>query len=197
MSHSSEKRWEEVSIQVSEAATKMVDGLLEVESKYQDLLELYSYAGGTPQAMADLLFKEKWSIRSSLGIQAAMTVDVVGGSIVAVTITQPGTGYTDATGYQLLVTGGESGLVSYDVVGGSFVNAAVVSGGTAFGDGDGQVVNFMPEPQLIYETQANAEELVMATDLVDAMSSAHELYQCANNVVVAQEDRLTQLRRFT
>jgi len=49
----------------------------------------------------------------------------------------------------------------------------------------------------VLDTQANALELVMTTDLIAAITSSHELYQAANNVVVTQEDRLAQLRRMS
>lgn len=49
----------------------------------------------------------------------------------------------------------------------------------------------------VLDTQANSDELAKATDLINSMTSAHELYQCANNIVVAQEDRFAQLRRMS
>jgi hypothetical protein len=44
---------------------------------------------------------------------------------------------------------------------------------------------------------ANTEEIDKAQDLFDAMTAAHELYQAANNIAVAQEDRFAQLRRMS
>lgn len=49
----------------------------------------------------------------------------------------------------------------------------------------------------VLDTQANAEEVAKATDLVNAVTAMHELYQAANNVAVTQEDRFAQLRRMT
>lgn len=49
----------------------------------------------------------------------------------------------------------------------------------------------------VRDTQANAAELAMATDLVAAITASHEIYQAANNVIVAQGDRLAQLRRMS
>jgi len=37
----------------------------------------------------------------------------------------------------------------------------------------------------------------MATDLINAVTAMHELYQAATNVVTTQEDRFAQLRRMT
>ena len=47
------------------------------------------------------------------------------------------------------------------------------------------------------ETQANTEEVAKVQDAFDAITALHELYQAASNVVVAQEDRLAQIRRMT
>jgi hypothetical protein len=55
------------------------------------------------------------------------------------------------------------------------------------------------DPQVpdVYETQANATELGMTQDAFDAVTAMHELYQAMNNVAIAQEDRLAQLRRMS
>lgn len=47
------------------------------------------------------------------------------------------------------------------------------------------------------DTVANAAEVAKVQDAFDAITALHELYQCADNTVVAQEDRLAQLRRMT
>lgn len=47
------------------------------------------------------------------------------------------------------------------------------------------------------ESVANAEEIAKATDLVAAVTAAHEVFQCANNVTTTQEDRLSKLRRMS
>ena len=49
----------------------------------------------------------------------------------------------------------------------------------------------------VLDTEANAAEVAKATDLVNAVTAMHELYQAANNVIVSQEDRFAQLRRMT
>jgi len=58
MSHSSEVRWPEVSVLVSQAAEGTLRSLSEAEYTYQELLEVYTYSGGTDQLFADLLFKD-------------------------------------------------------------------------------------------------------------------------------------------
>lgn len=63
MAHTSELRWTSVSRTVSDLCTSMVNSLLEAESQYKDLLELYNYVGNDPQALADQLFYEVWSNR--------------------------------------------------------------------------------------------------------------------------------------
>jgi len=49
----------------------------------------------------------------------------------------------------------------------------------------------------VLDTEANAAEVSKATDLINAVTAMHELYQAANNVVTTQEDRFAQLRRMT
>ena len=49
----------------------------------------------------------------------------------------------------------------------------------------------------VLDTEANAVELAKTTDLIAAITASHEIYQAANNVVTAQEDRLAQLRRMS
>ena len=128
--HSSEKRWKSnqtnnsgtgVSVLVNNAAESVIIALTQAETMYQDLLELYAYAGNTAQLLADQLFFEEWSVRES---------DPIG---------NPG----------------------------------------------------------VLDTQANAAEVEKATDLINAVTAMHELYQAANNVVTTQEDRFAQLRRMT
>lgn len=70
--HSSEKRWDKnqfgdvgVGQQVRDAANRVVGALADAEELYQDLLELWQFAGGTDQLMADQLFLEVWSARTS------------------------------------------------------------------------------------------------------------------------------------
>lgn len=49
----------------------------------------------------------------------------------------------------------------------------------------------------VFDTQANAEEVVKAQDLIDAVTALHQLYQAADNVSVSQVDRFSQLRRMS
>jgi hypothetical protein len=128
--HTSEKRWRNnqtndsglgVSTLVTESANGVLNALTEAENKYQDLQELYAFAGGTAQLLADQLFFENWTSRES---------DPIG---------NPG----------------------------------------------------------VLDAQANSTEVAKATDLINAVTAMHELYQAATNVAVAQEDRFAQLRRMT
>lgn len=80
MSHSSEKTWSEISGQVSAAAQNVRDHLQHGEELYQRLQEVYSFAGGTAQALADQLFFADWNSRSELQASAeevAMTQDAI------------------------------------------------------------------------------------------------------------------------
>lgn len=113
MAHSSELRWQGAADAVASQAFQTLRALNDAEQTYQDLLEAYTYAGGTDQAFADLLFQE---------------------------------------------------------------------------------VNGNPDP--IADT-ATAEQVALVADLSLAIQALHELYQAADNQVVAQEDRLTQLRRMS
>ncbi len=68
--HTSEKRWDQnkfgdagVGQQVRDVAIDVVDMLTRLENLYQDLLELWQFAGGTDQGVADQLFFEQWSGR--------------------------------------------------------------------------------------------------------------------------------------
>lgn len=40
------------------------------------------------------------------------------------------------------------------------------------------------------------EQIDKATDAINAMTAAHQIYQAANNVAVTQADRVTDLRRM-
>ena len=63
--HSSEKRWEEVSAVVANIARQVLATIVESEDAYQDLIELWTFAGATDQKLADQLFFEVWSVRES------------------------------------------------------------------------------------------------------------------------------------
>jgi hypothetical protein len=209
--HTSEKRWYRnqnptgnVSIadQVQDSAVNVIHGLNAAESMFGEMQELFAFAGSTMQGLADQLFYEKWSVRSSPGVQAVLTVDVVAGAVTAAAISVAGTSYVDGTGYTIALTGTAGGgdgaaVLSYDVVAGVVTNIAVDAPGTTYTNGAGQPVTETPAPGNVFETEANASELGMAQDAFDAVTAMHELYQAMTNVVVAQEDRLAQLRRMS
>jgi hypothetical protein len=120
--HTSEKRWSEhtvngdripgVSSRASEAVNTLINTLNGIEEAYQQMQEIYTYAGGTDALLAELLFKETIAARSSP------------------------------------------------------------------------------------DNVASTEEIDKAGDLIAAMIAAHQIYQAANNVAVAQADRFTDLRRM-
>ncbi len=128
--HTSEKRWRSnqtsdsgvgISELVNESCIGVLRSLEEAENKYQDMVELYQFCGGTAQGLADQLFYEDWSVRES---------DPIG---------NPG----------------------------------------------------------VLDTQANATEVAMAQDAIDAVTAMHELYQAMTNVTVTQADRAAALRRMS
>ena len=75
--HTSEKRWREtrdpvtgqiyegISERAAAIARDLVTTLTLVEEGYQELLEIYQYAGNTDQGLAELLFKEDIALRES------------------------------------------------------------------------------------------------------------------------------------
>lgn len=83
------------------------------------------------------------------GANATLTVDVTAGAVTAVTVTDGGIGYTDGTGFTLLLAttaGGGDGAaeITYDVVAGVVGNASVSAPGTTYSDGAGQAVTDFP-----------------------------------------------------
>lgn len=128
--HTSEKRWRDnqnpvfgnvgVSNQASSIVSNVIAALTQAEAAFAEMQEMYAFAGGTVQLLADQLFFEDWSVR----------------------------------------------LVD-------------------------------PQVPAVFETEANAEELAKTQDLFDAITAVHELHQCADNQIVAQEDRYAQLRRMS
>ena len=210
--HTSEKRWRtsmnpQSNVQgVSELGgaicIQMLDALTVSQAAFAEMQEMYQYAGSTIQGLADQLFYEDWSQREVAVDKAAMTVDVAAGVVTAVAITNAGAGYVDGVGYTLTLlstAGGGDGtaVLSYDVVSGAVTNAAVDVGGTTYTDGLAQSVQEIPSPEPVYETQANAEEVAKTQDLFDAITALNELHQCADNQIVAAEDRYAQLRRMS
>jgi hypothetical protein len=59
MSHTSTKRWIPAQHEIGTLASNMVKSLNEGEESYQRFIEVYQYAGGTDQGMADLLFQDE------------------------------------------------------------------------------------------------------------------------------------------
>lgn len=138
MPHTSEKRWRSnqtpfsgrgVADEVSQICERIILELNNAEALYQELLELYQYAGSlgspnlgsTSQGLANQLFYEDWIDRES---------DPIG---------NPG----------------------------------------------------------VLDSQANAEEVAKAQDLIAAVTAMHQLYQAADNVSVSQSDRFAALRRMS
>ena len=210
--HTSEKRWRRnqnatfgnagVSELASQICTNMVVALDDGKAAYNELQELYAFVGGTVQLLADQLFKEDWEARSTQGVQAVITVDVVGGAVENPTVTVAGTGYTDGTGFTILLVltaGGGDGTaeLTYDVVSGAVTNPSISVAGTTYNNGTDITVQETPTAGQVFETEANAEEVTKAQDLFDAVTALNDLYGAANNLVTSQEDRFSQLRRMS
>lgn len=64
MSHSSEKRWAGVSADISGFSRELLNILNSAEEGYQQMQEVYTYAGGTATDLAALLFKEDIEARA-------------------------------------------------------------------------------------------------------------------------------------
>lgn len=299
--YTGEKRWRDnmnpeytnggVSEKAKEVCVQMIDALTNAEAAYAELSELYTYAGGTIQDLADLLFTEDIAKRTSPGTNAVITVDVpqtkaqidfgtdttgavdsvaivdggagyesggtfnitvasdagfvpgaqaiitytvASGAIDSVVVTDGGSGYTTSlaattdvaasdipqptntsvtaaaisnagTGYrdgnfQLgSIKAPENGnaILNYTVSGGVVTSVSVASGGQNYNPGTGKTVINFPLAGSVSETTANAEEVAKTQAAFDAITALHELYQAADNVAVAQEDRLAQIRRMT
>jgi len=210
--HTSEKRWRRnqnttfgnagVSELASQICKNMVAALDEGKQAFNELQELYTFTGGTVQLLADQLFFEDWSARSTTGVQAVITVDVVGGAVENPTVTVAGTGYTDGTGFTLLLVvtaGGGDGTaeLTYDVVSGAVTNPSISIAGATYNNGTDITVQETPTAGQVFETEANSVELGKTQDLFDAVTALNELYGAADNLVTAQEDRLSQLRRMS
>lgn len=209
--YTGEKRWRSgmnpnafdvgVSELTNNLCSSMLDSLTSAEAAFAEMADLYQYAGGTIQDLANLLFTEDIAKRGSPGTNAVITVDVDSSTeIVSATIDTAGTGYTDGN-YQLsnIIAGisGSKGTINYTVSGGAVTSVTVVNSGTGYEIANDQVVSNFPLAGFIIETTANSEEVAKTQAAFDAITALHELYQCANNTVVAQEDRLAQLRRMT
>ena len=209
--HTSEKRWrtgmnpqnnsEGVSEKASALCSQMIDALTNCRAGYQEMQEIYAYAGGTVQGLADLLFKEDIEARQVPGTNAVIEVDVATGEVSNAVIINGGAGYVDGNYSILLATtaGGGDGAatLNYGVVGGVVTTASITAPGATYTNGLGQTVTDMPAAGTVPDTLANTEEVNKTQDLFDAITALNEIYNCANNQVVAQEDRLAQIRRMT
>ena len=206
-----EKRWRHgmntedpsggVSETVKELSLGMVKALNDSETAFAEMQELYTYAGGTIQDLANLLFKEDIEARKSPGTNAQLTVDInTDGGLEAVTIVNAGSGYKDGNyTFTVSVTDGlgSGGSVDYAVSNGSVSSASIRTAGTGYtGAGTSTVINF-PLAGLVSDTSANVEEVAKTQAAFDAVTAMHELYLAASNQTVAAEDRLAQLRRMT
>lgn len=65
MSHTSEKRWSDTSAKASGFANEIVTILNNAEEAYQQMQEMYVYAGSTAADLAELLFLEDIAVRPS------------------------------------------------------------------------------------------------------------------------------------
>lgn len=212
--YTGEKRWNGddggVSALAQGVCVTMIDALTDAEAAYAELQELYTFAGGTVQLLADLLFTDDIAARTTPGTNAVITVDVAAtvgspavasdGSLSNPQISVAGTGYTDGN-FNINVTLTEStpnsGTLSYTVDGGVVTAVSLLTAGRQYPTGNGQTVTSFPLAGGVSDTVANADEVAKAQAAFDAITALHELYQAADNVVVAQEDRLSQLRRMT
>jgi len=210
--HTSEKRWRRNqnatfgNVGVSELASnlckEMISALDNAKTGFNELQEMYVFAGSTVQGLADQLFLEDWEARSVQGTQAVITVDVVSNAVENPTVTVAGTGYTDGTGFTLnlvLTAGGGDGTaeLTYDVVSGAVTNPSISVAGTTYNDGTDITVQETPAAGQVFETEANAAELAKTQDLFDAITALNELHNAADNVAVVTEDRFSQLRRMS
>ena len=68
MAHTSEKRWSGTSEAITVFSTNLRDSLTLGEEAYQQLQELFAYAGSTSQLLADQLFFEDWNARAAAAV---------------------------------------------------------------------------------------------------------------------------------
>lgn len=83
MSHTSEKRWQQLSADAGVQCDKVLDALLEAEEIYQRMQEVYTYAGGTNADLAELLFTEEIAARSSPNNVASAEEIAKAGDLIA------------------------------------------------------------------------------------------------------------------
>lgn len=70
MGHSSEKRWGEVGGEVGRVCVDIVETLNQGEEKYLQLVEVFTFAGGTDEGFAAMLFKDDITARADTGPMA-------------------------------------------------------------------------------------------------------------------------------
>lgn len=75
MAHTSSKRWKPSETLIGTLSTAMVESLNQGEEAYQQFIEVYQYAGGTDQGMADLLFTDDNDGGTASSEQVAMVAD--------------------------------------------------------------------------------------------------------------------------
>ena len=83
--HTSEKRWRRnqnpqfgnpgVSDQVAELCKSMLSALTDSRAAFLELQEMFAFAGGTTQLLADQLFLEDWTGRESDPVGAPGVID--------------------------------------------------------------------------------------------------------------------------
>jgi len=75
--HSSEKRWEDISSIVHNRSKTLLDVIMDGEEEYEDLLEVFQFAGGTNQLLADQLFIDiNEGVTPADSVQVAMVADL-------------------------------------------------------------------------------------------------------------------------
>lgn len=74
--HSSEKRWDDISSIVHNRSKTLLEIIMDGEEEYLDLLEVFQFAGGTNQLLADQLFTDINSGGTADSVQVAMVGDL-------------------------------------------------------------------------------------------------------------------------
>ena len=155
--YTGEKRWRNgmnplapnsgVSELTKQVCTEMIGSLTNAEAAYAELLELYQFAGGTIQGLADLLFKEDIEARTTPGTNAILSVSITDGKLDSISIDNAGTGYVDGN-YQLsnvVVEGAQGGaVINYTVVSGSVSSVTIVSEGNGYVDISSAIISNFP-----------------------------------------------------
>jgi hypothetical protein len=152
--YTGEKRWNGddggISSLASGVCVNMVETLTQAEAAYAELTDLYTYAGGTVQLLADLLFTDDIAARTTPGTNAVITVDVpatkaqidfgttAGGIVDSVAIVDGGAGYTTGGSFNITVASdggwvaGTEAVITYTISGGVINGVVVTDGGTGY-----------------------------------------------------------------